>query len=410
MFVKIAFASKIFRTRFEMLAYVLADDGKAEEAFRLLDLIKSRNQDIYHAVIASACRKSRRAFALKVLETMLERGITPNVESFNSLISMQDDINVAWKFFERIKSLRIDPTTVTFNSLINVMSRSSKSVQKSDHLDGDAIANFFELMKQHGIRPDARSYNTFIAHFSRNGDVASCISWMMKMSAAKVQPTTVTYNIILDACAKVGDVTTAQTFFNEMLSKHASGNNSCRPDAGTYWNIVHVYCKAAKPKESLEYVEKMFEANFTPDAIVLTTVVRAFGKCNDGTGARQVFEDMVGRGVVVDSICVGSVVDAISKSGDVVGAKEFLASWQARARDSSKSSSASSTNSPNTASDSSSDTCSESSAVDVSENHSGAKSDTKTQYVAPSGFDPVLQANRVAEHGSQGSLDADSNI
>ena len=65
------------------------------------------------------------------------------------------------------------------------------------------------------MRPNISSYNVVIDANAKSGDMDTAVEWLSKAQEAKLLPNIVTYNAVIDAGAKSGDMDLAV----ELLSK-----------------------------------------------------------------------------------------------------------------------------------------------------------------------------------------------
>jgi len=215
------------------------------------------------------------------------------------------------------------PSVVTYNTVINCFSKSN-----AQHAP-ERARNILESMVS---RYESESSNTSINANANGGEV--------------VRPNAITYNSVLNAYARQGDVEGATEVFEMMKNDFRSGNTGAKPQVQTYNILINAWSKSNKEDapqqaESLlkEIVRTQSEGKFEhgegPDIITYSAVINCYSKsrARDGPSrARKLLETMVseyengGKKDIVrpDKVVYGAVMNAHARQGDTKGATEVF--------------------------------------------------------------------------------------
>lgn len=141
--------------------------------------------------LLSTC-EAQWTIALELLEAAL-RGLSPNVVIFNAAISSCEKASewpAALAIFGMMRESNVEADVITYNAL---MSSCEKGLQ------WQLAMHLFSLVPQ----PTAISYNAVISACARVGDQWwMALRWLERMSQQQVLPTVISYNAAMSACEK----------------------------------------------------------------------------------------------------------------------------------------------------------------------------------------------------------------
>jgi pentatricopeptide repeat protein len=102
------------------------------------------------------------------------------------------------------------------------------------------------------------------------------------------------------------------------------------PDDTTYNIIIHAYCKEGDLENAFQFHNKMVENSFKPDVVTCNTLMN--GLCQQGKldKALKLFESWVEKGKKVDVITYNTLIQAMCKDGDVDTALQFFYDMEVR--------------------------------------------------------------------------------
>lgn len=178
--------------------------------------------------------------------------------------------------------------------------------------------DWFDRMKELGVKPDTISYNIIINGFRRVGDVDAAAARVQDLLAEGLTPDHSTYNILLRICADRGDVTGAENLF-ELIKK-----SGIEVDAYTYEAMVSVYCAVGdmqKAEAILDQIVGMqFQNSVSP---IWNTVMSKYLEDGNQERVNQLMAvmhqhkipfDYYTYGIVMHSLCLADKIDVAEET------------------------------------------------------------------------------------------------
>jgi len=169
-----------------------------------------------------------------------------------------------------------------------------------------------------GNWPDTVSYNIVIRACAKKGDFQSAEHWLRRMIASGLEATVCSYNTVLDACAKAGHPEVCEAWLEQMLSKGIEAN------VISYATVI--YARARRGEEALAeaWLRRMTDAEIEPDAVCYNSLIHASGVSGNPAGAERWIEEMRLRGLEATVTTYTAVIDACAKGGDTPRAEKWL--------------------------------------------------------------------------------------
>merc|ERR1712118_505084 len=100
---------------------------------------------------------------------------------------------------------------------------------------------------------------------------------------------TITYNSIIDACIKCGDVAQAEVLLSEMTQP----GSTVGPDLITYSTLLKGYCHIGDLDSAFRVAEAIKSRGLRCDELVYNTLMDGCVKANDIAAGIGLFEEMV---------------------------------------------------------------------------------------------------------------------
>lgn len=184
---------------------------------------------------------------------------------------------------------------------------------------GEILLEFEAQGDSHaGNRPDAVSYNLVIRAYAKKGDIQGSENWLRRMKASGVEATVCTYNTILDACAKGDNAEACEKWLAKMLATGLEAN------VISYATAIYAWARRGQDGRAETWLKKMIEAGIDPDAVVYNSMIHACGVSGNPIGAEYWIEQMQARGLDASVTTFTAVIDACAKGGDVQRAEKWL--------------------------------------------------------------------------------------
>nr|CAB3445373.1 unnamed protein product [Digitaria exilis] len=253
--------------------------------------------------------------------TSLFRSIpSPTPHSFNSLLAAllrrgrRRAASALLAVF--LRSPGASPDVTTLNTLIHGFSTASPRPSAST-----LLKLFRFLPETYAFAPDAITYNTLLSALCRGGDLATARKLFDGMHVSEegskndAFPNVVTYTTMIRACCAKGLADEALAFFKVMVSK------GIPPNSITFNTMVQGFCAAGR----MELVKEVFEMDsFKPNTCTFNTLMAAH--CREGRveDTMKVFDQMTKLHVRHDSASYSTVIRALCESGEFGRAEEFV--------------------------------------------------------------------------------------
>ncbi|KAH0883008.1 hypothetical protein HID58_059104 [Brassica napus] len=312
-------------------AYCLA--GLIEKAEAVLIEMQNHHvtpsATVYNAYIEGLTkRKGNTEEAIDVFQRMKRERCKPTTETYNLMINLYGKASksyMSWKLFCEMRSHQCKPNICTYTALVNAFAREGLC-QKAEEV--------FEQLQEDGLEPDVYVYNALMEAYSRAGypyGAAEIFSLMQHMGC---EPDRASYNIMVDAYGRAGlhsarDVTKCESIVKEMsengvepdtfvlnsmlnlygrlgqftkmektLAEMEKGR--CKADISTYNILINVYGKAGYLERVEELFEEVKERKLTPDVVTWTSRMGGYSRKKLYVKCLEIFEEMIDSGCVPD--------------------------------------------------------------------------------------------------------------
>merc|ERR1719428_766707 len=113
-----------------------------------------------------------------------------------------------------------------------------------------------------------------------------------EMETEGVPYNTITYNSIIDACIKCGDIPQGEWLLRKMMSE-----SGLEPDLITFSTLLKGYCHVGELDKALQLAETIKARGLRCDELVYNTLMDGCVKANDVTAGVGLFEEMVHAGM-----------------------------------------------------------------------------------------------------------------
>ncbi|RLN08653.1 pentatricopeptide repeat-containing protein [Panicum miliaceum] len=215
-----------------------------------------------------------------------------------------------------LRSPDASPDVTTLNTLLHGLSTASPRPS------APTLLKFFRFLPEtYAFAPDAITYNSLLSALCRAGDLATARNLFDGMRASEggsksgAFPNVVTYTAMIRAYCAKGLADEALALVKVMAA------NGVPPKRITYNTMVQGFCEAGR----MELVKEVFEMDsFKPDTCTFNTLMAAH--CREGRieDAIKVFDQMTELHVRCDSASYSMVIRALCESGEFGRAEELV--------------------------------------------------------------------------------------
>ncbi|PHT53576.1 Pentatricopeptide repeat-containing protein, chloroplastic [Capsicum baccatum] len=303
-----------------MLATILAVLGKANQEALAVEIFMRAEQNVgntvqvYNSMMGVYARNGRFNRVQQLLDLMHERGLEPDLVSFNTLINARLKSgpmtpNLAIELLNEVRSSGVQPDIITYNTLISACSRESNV---------EEAVKVFNDMESHRCQPDLWTYNAMISVFGRCGMDGEAARLFNELEANGFYPDAVTYNSLLHAFARQGNIEKVREICEEMV------NMGFGKDEMTYNTIIDMYGKQGRHDLALQVYNDMTSSGRSPDVVTYTILIDSLGKDNKMAEASKVMSEMLNAGIKPTVRTYSALICGYAKAGKWVDAEDMF--------------------------------------------------------------------------------------
>mmetsp|Transcript_102450 Transcript_102450/g.208563 ORF Transcript_102450/g.208563 Transcript_102450/m.208563 type:complete len:955 (+) Transcript_102450:134-2998(+) len=252
---------------------------------RALAVVDSISEQMDEVLLSAACEACIRAGRSDLIVKQLSKRRTgkgvqvTGAHTFGSIIRAYgfiEDLAGVLDTWREMKERRIALTSITLGCMVEAV------VNLDDPEAGHQMIR--EIMNEPETRPlvNAVIYCSVLKGFSHRKRFDRVWTVYEEMLSEKLQFSIVTYNALIDACARSCDMGRVQNLLQEMASQ------DIEPNMITYSTIVKGYCQDNRLDEAFELLDNMKKtANLLPDEITYNTLL-------DGCARNGLFDRGIG--------------------------------------------------------------------------------------------------------------------
>ncbi|KAI4338081.1 hypothetical protein L6164_016433 [Bauhinia variegata] len=263
---------------------------------------------LYTILIYGWCKVGRIKMAEGFLRDMVEKGLEPNVVTYNVLLNgicrraslhpeerFERTIRNAENLFDEMQQRGIEPDVTSFSIVLHVYSRAHKPQLSLDKLrlmkekgicptvvtytsvikclcscgrleDAEELLN---EMVGNGINPCAATYNCFFKEYGGRKDAGSALKLFKKMKDDGLcTPTLHTYNVLIRMFLQLNRMGALREIWNDLK------DSGIGPDMDSYTVLIHGLCEKQKWRDACHYFVEMIEMGFLPQKATFETLYR----------------------------------------------------------------------------------------------------------------------------------------
>ncbi|KAK2993461.1 hypothetical protein RJ640_005155 [Escallonia rubra] len=263
---------------------------------------------MYTVLIYGWCKVNRPEMAERFFREMGERGIEPNVVTYNVLLNgicrrsslhpeerFERTVRDAGNLLEEMRQRGVEPDVTSYSVVLHVYSRAHKPVLLLDELKTmkdrgicPNVATYTSVVKclcscgriedaeelldemvRNGVSPTAATFNCFFKEYRGRKDVHRSLKLYRRMKEESPCLLSMhTYNILVGMLTKLNCMEIVKEIWDDMK---ASGGG---PDLDSYTTLIHGLCEKQKWREACEYFVEMIEKGILPQKVTFETLYR----------------------------------------------------------------------------------------------------------------------------------------
>ncbi|KAF3541234.1 hypothetical protein F2Q69_00024641 [Brassica cretica] len=180
----------------------------------------------------SACTKEDQwSLALKTFQSMLKKGMKPNLVACNALINTlgkAGKVGLVFKVYSVAKSLGHRPDEYTWNALLT-------AIYKADRYED--VLQLFDMIRSESLcGVNGYLYNRALMSCQKLGCWEKAVKLLYEMEGSGLAVSTPSYNLVLSACEKSGSL----KLRCEYMSIWFKGSKA-EPDVSLYNAAIHAW-------------------------------------------------------------------------------------------------------------------------------------------------------------------------
>lgn len=242
---------------FNALLRTLCQEKTMTDARNVYHSLKHQFHPDLHTfnILLSGWRSSEDAEAF-FQEITKEKGLKPDVVTYNSLIDVyckDREIGKAYKLIDQMREEDVTPDVITYTTIIGGLGLIGQP---------DKARQVLKEMKEYGCYPDVPAYNAAIRNYCiarRLGDADKLVDEMVKKG---LSPNATTYNLFFRVLSLSNDLGRSWELYVRMLG------NGCLPNTQSCMFLIKMFKRHEKVDMALQLWEDMVVKGFGSYSLV----------------------------------------------------------------------------------------------------------------------------------------------
>lgn len=232
----------------------------------------------------------------KILEEMKNKNLDKNLVTLNTAIDCyieSGNFNKAWYIYEEMlnsSNTNIKPDLYTYATLIKALknnSDSNSSVLDKNNLDkAIEILNKIKSGQSEGLTADDVVFNSVIDTCIKYGEIHKAEQIFEDMKLQNIQPTIITYSIMIKGYGQSYKIEKALSLYKEMLDKNIKANKII------YGCLLNSAVRCSRLDIMTDIYQTMQDDGIKPNQIIFTTLIKGFNKMKKFEKAFELFDSI----------------------------------------------------------------------------------------------------------------------
>jgi len=291
-------------------------NGPSDRSFlkRVLSLTDNMDlpvDEVFLVALVEACLRSHR---LDVLAARLDEYRRKDVvyqlsaATYGSMIKAYGqawDVKQVWALWGEMERCKVQPSAITLGCMVDAL------------VMNGAVEDAWVLVE--GLWKDADKkqllntviYSTIVKGFAMSRRLDRALAVYDEMRGHEIQCNTITYNTILNALVRCGDLKRLP----ELLKDMQNSSPQVEPDMITYSTIMKGYCSAGDLDKGLDLLRDMEKnGEFTPDEVMFNSLLDGCAKERRLDDALTLLDKMRKGGVPPSNYTLSIMVKLLGRS------------------------------------------------------------------------------------------------
>ncbi len=256
-----------------------------------------------------------------LVQEINRRGLKPNDISLNTIIDIMiesGNFDLAWKYFDEMENVYgVEPDIYTYSTLLKSIKNyepDQKNIERAFE-----ILKIVKLSKTKGIKPDEILYNCILDTCVKYAKMEQAEVVFNDMKDAMINPSKITYAIMIRGYGNDYNLTKAFQIFNEMKA------NSVLPNEIIYGCLINACVKCSKIEKACEIYEEIKNTqNISMNIVLYSTLIKGYTKTKDFEKAFEIYTRMRSdKAVIPNIISYNAILDCCVECGDIDKMKQI---------------------------------------------------------------------------------------
>ncbi len=256
--------------------------------------------------------------AVKIFHRAKAEGVEPTSFLYNALIGKLGKarrIDDTLYYFGEMRNLGIQPTSVTYGTVVNALCR------VSDKRHAEELFEEMESMPNYKPRP--APYNSLMQFYlTTKRDRSKVLALYDRMVSKNIAPASHTFKLLIDAYAiEPVDMRSAEAVLDQIRQA------GLKPEAVHYASLIHARGCTVRDMEGTRHLfeEVLADQNIAPQACIYQAYLEAMVANHQVAGTPDVLNDMKHRGVAMTAYIANTLIHGWALEGNISMARAIYA-------------------------------------------------------------------------------------
>lgn len=248
---------------------------------------KDVDEVLFNALLDTCCRLKDLNRLESLVKWMHELQVKPSPITLGILVKtygQAGDLPKVLKAWDELEEQRGQANSVTYGCMLD-------ACVKCGNLE--KAVEVFENLRQTGKHRNTILYATMIKGYGMEKQLDKALELFNEMPSEGVEYNIITFNSILEACVKCGNVQAAEGLLQQMMSPEST----LQPDLISFSTLIKGYCQSGEIDKALSFAESLRARGLSCDELVYNTLMDGCVKVGDLTTGIGLFEEMVQLGL-----------------------------------------------------------------------------------------------------------------
>merc|ERR1719388_429803 len=290
----------------------LGDSSNQQDILKTMELINTMEEPMDEVLLSSvveACVRIGKPDLLTAKLKQLQGDDTialTGSHTFGSLIKAYGhakDIDGVWRCWKEMRSRHIRPTSITLGCMV-------EAVVSNGDTEG-AYELIHQMHDDEQCRDALNSvmYCSVLKGFTREKKIDRVWAVYKEMSSSQLDISIVTYNTLIDACARCGRMERLPKILEDMKTRHV------KPNLITYSTMLKGHCQNGDVQTGFRILEKMKQdAKLKPDEIMYNSLLDGCAQNNLVDEGLRLLGEMQAEGVQPSNFTLSILVKLMNRA------------------------------------------------------------------------------------------------